>query len=345
VVRKSITALAAIQRSLTRPPRQHLLFKHDGLPGDDSKPRMLDLKVRRILVTGGAGFVGSAVVRNLLQLGVSPDNIVVPRSKDLDLRTWEHCRQAASRCDIVIHVAGITGGSEFHRTQPAAILHSNLMMGVQLMEAARLAGVQKFVTIGSATEYSPRAPVPLKESDIWLGSPETIHAPYTVAKKMLLVQAQAYRKQYGLDAIHLLMTNAYGPGDRREYVIPMTIRRIMAASGANLPYIEMAGSGDSTRDFLFVDDAAEGIVRATAQYDESAPVNLGSGREVSIGELVEIIARLMSFRGEVRFNSQATNHMTRRVLDTRCANRDFGFTAQTSLESGLQKTIDWLASA
>lgn len=306
---------------------------------------MIDLRNKKILVTGAAGFVGGHVVKKLAERGVPEKNISVPRSKELDLRIRANARTAVRGCDIVFHVAGMTGGVEFHRAHPAEIFYTNLMMGVELMEAARVAGVQKFVTIGSVTEYPEHGALPYRETDLWLGPVEALHAPYTVAKKMLLVQGEAYRRQYGFNSIHLLMTNMYGPGDvRGNFVVPMLIKRISEAKKNGESFIEVWGTGKPTRDFLYIEDAAEGIVLAGERYDSPEAVNIASGWEISVREITEIIARLMDFKGEIRFDPSKPDGQARRLLDATKAEREFGFKAATDFETGVRKTIEALAS-
>lgn len=303
----------------------------------------MDLKGKKVLVTGGAGFLGGHVIQALRSRGVPDADIFVPRSEVCDLRFLRNCEEAVRGRDVVIHLAGITGGIEFHKKNPAKIFYDNLMMGIQLMEAGRKAGAQKFVTIGSATEYPEGAPLPFKEQDLWMGFPERIHAPYTIAKKMLSVQAEAYRRQYGSSAIHLLMTNMYGPGQalQNDMVIPSVIRRIWKALHEGQSVLEVWGTGRPTRDFLYAKDAAQGILLATEQYDKSEPVNIASGWEISIRELTALIARLMNFQGEITFNTSKPDGQMRRVLDTSRAEREFGFRATTDFETGLRETIDW----
>jgi GDP-L-fucose synthase len=303
----------------------------------------MDLKSKKILLTGGAGFLGSHVVKKLLDCGVRRENIFVPRSRELDLRDKKNCERVVLGQNLVIHLAGITGDTEFHRENPAKIFYDNLMMGVELMEAARLTGVEKFVTIGSATEYPENAPLPMSEENLWIGFPEAVHAPYTVAKKMLLVQAQAYRKQYSFNAIHLLLTNMYGPGKEaaKGFVITNIIKRVLEAERSGKNEIEVWGTGKPTRDFLYVEDAAEGIVLAAEKYDKPEPVNLGSGWEVSIKEIAETICGLMNFKGKIRWDIEKPDGQLRRMLDTGRAEREFGFRPRTSLENGLRATIEW----
>ncbi len=302
---------------------------------------MLNLANKKILVTGGAGFLGHHVVQKLLARGVAPKNISVPRSKEIDLRKKENCTSVVRDQDIVIHLAGTTGGIAFHKEHPAQTFYDNLMMGVELIEAARASGVTKFVTIGSATEYPEHAPLPFKEEDLWSGSSEEIHIPYAIAKKMLLVQTQAYRNQYGFNGIHLLMANMYGPGDyKSSFVLPTLIKRIKTAKEQEIGFIEVWGTGKATRDFLYVEDAAEGIVLATEKYDSREPVNIASGEEVSIHEAVTTLARLMDFKGEIRWDKTKPDGQLRRMLDPSRAIKEFGFQATTDFAAGIKKTLE-----
>ena len=285
--------------------------------------------------------MGSRIIEGFVTQGVPRENIFVPLSKKLDLREKKNCEKAVQGRHIVIHAAGITGGGEFHRDHPGEILYGNLVMGVELMEAARKAGVEKFITIGSAAEYPEHAPMPLREEDLWQGPLEALHAPYAAAKKILLLQGQAYRKQYGFNAIHLLMANMYGPGDKRKngFVIPMLIERVKETKECGGSFIEVWGTGKPTRDFLYVDDAARGIILAVEEYDKLEPVNIASGIEISIKELVAIISELMEFRGEIRWNTEKPDGQARRLLDATKAEREFGFKAAIGFREGLQKTI------
>jgi len=305
----------------------------------------MELKNKKILVTGGAGFLGSCVVDALLTRGVLRENIVVPRTKETDLRKWENCEAAVRGQDVVIHLAAVVGGIGANREHPGKFFYENLMMGIQLMEAARLAGVKKFVAIGTVCAYPKFTPVPFKEDDLWNGYPEETNAPYGLAKKMLLVQAQAYRQEYGFDAIYLLPVNLYGPGDNFDpsssHVIPALIKKVAEAKKENREFIEAWGTGKATREFLYVEDAAEGIALATEKYEKPDPVNLGSGTEISIKELTELICRLMDFKGEIRWDSSKPDGQPRRVLDVSRAQKEFGFRAKTGFEEGLMKTIDW----
>lgn len=306
---------------------------------------MINLKDKKFLLTGGAGFLGSHVTEVLEKRGVLPQNITIPRSAETDLRTWENCQQATRDQDIVIHLAGKVGGIGFNREKPGELFYDNLMMGVQLMEAARQAGVEKFVAIGTICAYPKFTPVPFKEEELWNGYPEETNAPYGLAKKMLLVQAQAYRQQYDFPAIYLLPVNLYGPGDNFDpassHVIPALIKKVVEAKREGKDYIEVWGTGKATREFLYVEDAAEGIVLATEHYEEPHPINLGAGMEISIKDLVELICRLVDFHGEIRWDATKPDGQPRRQLDVSRAKEGFGFEAKTDFETGLKKTIDW----
>ncbi|MCI2425055.1 GDP-L-fucose synthase [Candidatus Acetothermia bacterium] len=304
-----------------------------------------DLKSKKILVTGGAGFVGSFVVEKLLEGGVAREDIFIPRSADLDLRKWGNCQRAVKGQDIVIHLAANVGGIGYNQYKPGELFYDNLSMGIHLMEAARQTGVEKFVSIGSICSYPKFAPVPFKEENLWKGYPEETNAAYGLAKLMALVQSQAYRQQYGFHAIHLLMVNLYGPRDKFNlasgHVIPSLIRKIYQAKRAGKNFIEAWGTGKATREFLYVEDAAEGIVLATEYYDKPDPVNLGSGMEISIQDLVVTIARLMDFHGEIRWDTAKPDGQPRRRLDVSRAEKEFGFRPETTLEEGLKRTIQW----
>ncbi len=307
------------------------------------KTNTIDLKTKKILVTGGAGFLGGFVVEKLLERGVPIQNILIPRSKEIDLRTWENCQKIVDGQDIVIHLAAKAGGIGFNRERPGELFYDNLIMGTHLMEAARLAGVEKFVAMGSICSYPKFTPVPFKESDLWNGYPEETNAPYGLAKKMLLVQAQAYKQQYNFNAICLMTVNLYGPRDTfdpmRSHVIPALIRKISDAQKAGKNYIEVWGTGNATREFLYAGDAAEGIVLATESYNSSDPVNIGSGQEISIKNVVEILVKLMNFDGEIRWIHTEPDGQPRRMLDISRAKNEFGFMAKTPFTTGLQETI------
>lgn len=305
----------------------------------------LNLKNKRILVTGGAGFLGNFVVQKLLKRGVLKKNISIPRSKDFDLRKWENCQKVVKGHDIIIHLAGKVGGIGLNRKKPGELFYDNLMMGTQLMEAARLVGVQKFVAIGTICAYPKFTPTPFKEKDLWNGYPEETNAPYGLAKKMLLVQAQAYRQQYSFNAIYLLPVNLYGPGDNfnpeSSHVIPALIKKVADAQKAGQKYIEVWGTGKASREFLYVEDCAEGIILATEKYNKPEPVNLGTNREIKIKDLVKLICKIMNFKDEIRWDKSKPDGQPRRMIDATLAKKEFGFKAGTNFETGLKKTIAW----
>ena len=305
----------------------------------------MNLKNKKILVTGGAGFLGSFVVQKLINRGVPQKNIFIPRSKDLDLRKWENCVKAVKNQDIVIHLAGNVGGIGFNREKPGEIFYDNLIMGVQLMEAARKAEIDKFVAIGTICAYPKFTPVPFKEKDLWSGYPEETNAPYGLAKKMLLVQAQAYHQQYGFNGIYLLPVNLYGPGDNFDpsssHVIPALIKKIVDAQKSGEKHIDVWGTGKASREFLYVEDCAEGIVLATEKYNKPDPINLGANREIKIKDLVRLICKFMDFKGEIRWDKTKPDGQLRRMVDATLAKKEFGFKAKTDFEEGLRKTIDW----
>lgn len=305
----------------------------------------MELKNSHILLTGGAGFLGSFVREALLSRGVPEKNIHIPRSESADLRSSEVCRREVEGIDVVIHLAALVGGIGLNKEIPGKIFYDNLIMGVQLMEAARGAGVKKFVALGTICAYPKHTPVPFKEETLWDGYPEETNAPYGLAKKMLLVQAQAYRDQYGFNAIYLLPVNLYGPRDNFDpessHVIPALIKKVYDAQARGEDSITVWGSGRASREFLYVEDAARGIVSATEEYDGRDPVNLGAGSEITIKDLVETICRLMNFRGSIMWDTSKPDGQPRRMLDTRRAEKEFGFRSQMSFEEGLTRTIEW----
>jgi len=305
----------------------------------------MDLRNKKILVTGGAGFLGSFVVQKLLDRGVPKKNILVPRSKDCDLTKWENCQNIVKNKDVIIHLAAKVGGIGFNREKPGEMFFDNIMMGTQLMEAARQAGVEKFVSIGTICAYPKFAAVPFAESTLWHGYPEETNAPYGLAKKMQLVQAQAYRQQYGFNAIYLLPVNLYGPRDNfnpnTSHVIPALIKKITDAKKSKKKHINVWGTGKASREFLYVEDCAEGIVSATEKYNKSDPVNLGANREIKIKELVKLLCKLMDFKGEVRWDKTKPDGQPRRMVDATLAKKGFGFKSKTDFEEGLKKTIAW----
>lgn len=300
---------------------------------------------RKFLVTGGAGFLGSFVVKKLLSRGVPKKNIFIPRSNELDLRKWENCVKAVRNKDIVIHLAAIVGGIGYNQEIPGRMFYDNLMMGTQLMEAGRQVGVEKFVAIGTICAYPKFTPVPFAESSLWHGYPEETNAPYGLAKKMLLVQAQAYRQQYGFNAIYLLPVNLYGPGDnfdpKSSHVIPALIKKVADAKKTGNKYIDVWGTGKASREFLYVEDCAEGIVLATEKYNKPGPVNLGASCEIKIEDLVKLICKLMNFKGEIRWDTTKPDGQPRRMVNATLAKKEFGFKAKTNFENGLEKTIRW----
>jgi GDP-L-fucose synthase len=303
----------------------------------------------RTMVTGGGGFLGRSVVARLHEAGAT--DVFVPRSAEYDLRTEGAADRALAdgRPDTVIHLAAVVGGIGANRENPGRFFYENAIMGIRLMEAARLAGVRKFVTIGTVCAYPKFTPVPFREDDLWNGYPEETNAPYGLAKKMLLVQGQAYRQQYGFNAIYLVPVNLYGPSDNFDpsssHVIPALIKKCLDARDAGEPAIEVWGTGAASREFLYVDDAARGIVLATQRYDDPDPVNLGVGHEITIRELVVTIAELTGFEGKVRWDRSKPDGQPRRALDTSRARERFGFVAMTSFRDGLQRTIEWFEAA
>jgi len=305
----------------------------------------MNLAEKRITVTGGAGFLGSFVVEKLRARGCR--HIFVPRSRDYDLTTADGVRRmyADSQPQIVIHLAAVVGGIGANRAHPGRFFYDNLMMGVQLMEEARRRSVEKFVAIGTICAYPKFTPVPFKEEDLWNGYPEETNAPYGLAKKMLLVQSQACRQEYGFNSIYLLPVNLYGPRDNFDletsHVIPALIRKCVEAVEEGRDRIEVWGSGKATREFLYVEDCAEGIVLATERYDKADPVNLGSGMEISIRDLVARIAELTGFKGAIFWDSSKPDGQPRRCLDTSRAEREFGFKAHTVFDTGLRNTLRW----
>jgi GDP-L-fucose synthase len=300
---------------------------------------------RRVIVTGGAGFLGRRVVERLQSY--SDLEVFVPRRREYNLVEQADIQRLLNEVqpDLIIHLAAVVGGIGINQKNPGKFFYDNLMMGVQLIEQARLHGVDKFVALGTVCAYPKYARTPFKEDDLWDGYPEETNAPYGLAKKMMLVQSQSYREQYGYNSIFLLPANLYGPGDNFDletsHVIPALIRKCVEAREARQPFIEAWGTGEASREFLYVDDCAEGIVRAAATYNESEPVNIGSGTEIQIRDLTNLITRITGFEGDIRWQHDRPDGQPRRRLDVSQAFEKFGFRAQMQLEEGLRRTIEW----
>lgn len=300
---------------------------------------------KRVLVTGGAGFLGRFIVERLrAQQGLE---VFVPRSAEFNLVEAADIKHlyAATKPDLVIHLAAVVGGIGANQKNPGKFFYENLMMGVQLIEQARVHQVNKFVALGTVCAYPKFTPTPFSEDDLWNGYPEETNAPYGLAKKMMLVQSQSYREQYGFNSIFLLPANLYGPGDNFDletsHVIPALIRKCVEARDEGRPFIQAWGTGNASREFLYVEDCAEAIISAAAKYNESEPVNIGTGNEITISELVNLIARLTRFDGEIRWQNDQPDGQPRRCLDVSRAQEKFGFRARMSFEEGLRRTIDW----
>lgn len=306
----------------------------------------IDVKGKKILVTGANGFLGRHVVESLVSdCEVPPQNLFLPSSKEMDLTDGENCRRAVVGQNIVIHLAAKVGGIGYNREKPGEIFYDNLMMGLQLMEQARLAGVEKFVIVGTICAYPKITHVPFKEDDLWNGPTDEDTGPYGYAKKMLLVQAQSYRKQYGFNAIYLLPTNLYGPYDHfsleYSHVIPALIRKIIEAKEQNIPSVTVWGSGRASREFLYVKDAARGITLAMQHHDDPLPVNLGTGVETPIAELTTMIAEIVDYKGNLIWDATKPDGQPRRCLDITRAREKFAFQSKTLLADGLAQTINW----
>lgn len=297
---------------------------------------------KKVLLTGGSGFLGSVVTERLKRMEVFP---IIPRSVKEDLRKKDVCEKVVKGIDIVIHLAGNVGGIGYNRAHPGELFYDNLMMGVQLMHEAMLAGVKKFVAVGTICAYPKFTPVPFEEEDLWNGYPEETNAPYGLAKKMLLVQSQAYREEYGFNSIFILPVNLYGPGDNFDpsssHVIPALVKKFVDAKQRNEEFVSVWGSGRATREFLYVDDCAQAIILATEKYNKSDPVNIGSSFEISIKDLASLIKDLVGFRGNIIWDTTKPDGQPRRKLSTIRAEKEFNFKSKTRFEIGLKKTINW----
>lgn len=300
---------------------------------------------KRVVVTGGSGFLGRNIVNLLSQ--IKNVQVLVPRSHDFDLVEKADVQRLLKETnpELIIHLAAVVGGIGANQSNPGQFFYDNLMMGAHIIEQARVHKVNKVVAVGTVCAYPKFTPVPFKEGDLWNGYPEETNAPYGLAKKMMLVQGQSYRKQYGLNTIFLLPANLYGPADNFDletsHVIPALVRKCVSAKREGVPFIEAWGSGNSSREFLYVEDCAEGILRAAALYNEAEPVNIGTGSEIKIADLMNLIARLTGFRGEIRWQSDRPDGQPRRRLDVSRAFEKFGFRARMPLEEGLKRTIEW----
>lgn len=300
---------------------------------------------KKILVTGGAGFLGSNLVGQLKNKVADPSQIIIPRSKDMDLRDWGNCQKVLDNVDIVIHLAAKVGGIGYNQAHPAELFYDNAIMGIQLLEAARRKDIEKFVVVGTVCAYPKFTPVPFREEDIWNGYPEETNAPYGLAKKMLLVQSQSYRSQYGFNSIYLLPVNLYGPGDNfnpeSSHVIPALIKKFVDAKKAGTKEVEIWGTGKASREFIYVEDAARGILLATEKYNSKDPVNIGSGKEFTIKDLVELISNEVGYNGQIKWDLSKPDGQPRRCLNIDKARTTFGFEAKVPIEEGIKKTVEW----
>jgi GDP-L-fucose synthase len=305
----------------------------------------LHMAAKRVLVTGGAGFLGSHIVEGIRGRGCN--QITAPRRSEFDLTRPENVEALFQHCrpQIIIHAAAVVGGIGANRLHPGKFFYENLIMGIQVIEACRRYGAEKVVVLGTICAYPKFTPVPFREESLWNGYPEETNAPYGIAKKALLVQCQAYREEYGLNAVYLLPVNLYGPGDNfhleSSHVIPALIRKCIEAKERGDAAVRVWGDGSPTREFLYVDDAADAILRATESYNDAAPVNIGSGEEIAIRDLAEMIAKLTGFNGRIEWETDKPNGQPRRCLEISRADREFGFRSATPLDEGLKRTIQW----
>lgn len=306
---------------------------------------MINLKKKTVIITGGAGFLGKFVIKKLKERGCP--EIFVPKIEEYDLRDLPAIKKmySVAHADVVIHLAATVGGIGANIGRPGSFFYDNLIMGVLLIEQARLNGIEKFIIIGTTCAYPKNTPVPFKEDNIWDGYPDPTNAPYGLAKKMLMVQSQAYRQQYGFNSIFLLPVNLYGPGDnfdpKTSHVVPALIKKFYDAKMQNSPEVIIWGTGKATREFLYIEDCAEGIVAAAELYDKSDPVNFGTGIETPIKDLAEMIKRLIGYKGKIVWDSSKPDGTPRRCLDVTRAEKEFGFKAKTDFNEGLKKAIDW----
>jgi GDP-L-fucose synthase len=300
---------------------------------------------KEILLTGGAGFLGSSIVEQLKKRGVTESQLFIPRSRELDLRKWDNCVDAVKGRDIIIHLAAKVGGIGFNQKYPGELFYDNAIMGIQLIEAARQEGIEKCVVLGTVCAYPKFSPVPFKEADLWDGYPEETNAPYGIAKKALLIQLQAYRQQYGFNGIYLLPVNLYGPRDNfnpeSSHVIPALIKKFVDAVREKKGVVDVWGTGSASREFLYVDDAARAILLATEKYNKPEPVNLGTGKEILIYDLVTLIKEYSGFTGEIRWDKTKLDGQPRRCLDVCRAEREFEFKPTIPFEVGLKNTVEW----
>lgn len=302
-----------------------------------------DYVMKNVLVTGGAGFLGSHVVRQLRRRGFK--KIIIPRRDKYDLRNLNNCLKVTRKVDLTIHLAGNVGGIGYNQVNPGTLFYDNLMMGVNLIEACRINNVKKVVIVGTICSYPKFTPVPFKESELWNGYPEETNAPYGIAKKALLVMAQAYKQQYGLNSVYLLPVNLYGPGDHFDpkisHVIPALIKKFVDAKKTNEKQVIVWGTGKATREFIYVEDAARAIVLAAEKLNVLEPVNIGAGFEISIKDLASLIKELVRYEGQIVWDTTKPDGQPRRMLDTPKAKQLFGFQATTDFKTGLQKTVEW----